>query len=38
LVDAGRIDEARQWFESVVTIDEDDQTDAEERIAELDQT
>jgi tetratricopeptide (TPR) repeat protein len=37
LVDAGRLDEARQWFESVVTIDEDDETDAEERIAELDQ-
>jgi tetratricopeptide (TPR) repeat protein len=37
LVDAGRIDEARQWFESVVTIDEDDETDAEQRIAELDQ-
>jgi tetratricopeptide (TPR) repeat protein len=35
LADAGRIDEARQWFESVVTIDEDDETDAEERIAEF---
>ena len=37
LADAGRVDEARQWFESVLTIDEDDETDAEERIAELDQ-
>ena len=36
LVDAGRLDEARQWFESVVTIDEDGETDADERIAELD--
>jgi hypothetical protein len=38
LADADRIDEAKQWFESVVTIDEDDETDAEERIAELDQS
>jgi tetratricopeptide (TPR) repeat protein len=37
LLDAGRMDEARQWFESVVTIDEDDETDAEERIAALEQ-
>jgi tetratricopeptide (TPR) repeat protein len=37
LADAGRHDEARQWFESVVTIDEDGETDAEERLAELDQ-
>lgn len=36
LADAGRVDEARQWFESVVTIDEDDETDASERLAELD--
>jgi tetratricopeptide (TPR) repeat protein len=35
LLDAGRADEARQWFESVITIDEDDETDAEERLAEL---
>jgi tetratricopeptide (TPR) repeat protein len=38
LVDAGRLDEARQWFESVVTIDEMGETDAEERLAELDTT
>jgi tetratricopeptide (TPR) repeat protein len=31
----GRIEEARQWFESVITIDEDAETDAEERLAEL---
>jgi tetratricopeptide (TPR) repeat protein len=36
LADAGRVDEARQWFESVLTIDENDETDAEERLAELD--
>jgi tetratricopeptide (TPR) repeat protein len=36
LQDAGRTDEARQWFESVVTIDEDDETDAEVRLADLD--
>jgi len=35
LADAGRVEEARQWFESVLTIDENDETDAEERIAEL---
>jgi hypothetical protein len=36
LADAGRIDEARQWFESVVTIDDEGDTDADERLAELD--
>jgi tetratricopeptide (TPR) repeat protein len=36
LLDADRIDEAKQWFESVVTIDEDDETDAQERLAALD--
>jgi tetratricopeptide (TPR) repeat protein len=36
LEEAGRIDEARQWFESVVTIDDDDETDAQERLADLD--
>lgn len=36
LLDAGRADEARQWFESVVAIDEDEETDAVERLAELD--
>jgi len=35
LLDAGRVDEAKQWFESVVGIDEDGETDAEERLAEL---
>jgi tetratricopeptide (TPR) repeat protein len=37
LLDAGRVEEAKQWFESVVTIDEDGETDADERIAELEQ-
>jgi tetratricopeptide (TPR) repeat protein len=36
LLGAGRPDDARQWFESVVTIDDEDQTDATERIEELD--
>ena len=36
LLEADRGEEARQWFESVVTIDEDEQTDALERLAELD--
>jgi tetratricopeptide (TPR) repeat protein len=36
LADAGRAGEARQWFESVLTIDEADETDAEERLAQLD--
>jgi tetratricopeptide (TPR) repeat protein len=36
LLDAGRRDEARQWFESVVTIDEADETDAAERISQID--
>jgi tetratricopeptide (TPR) repeat protein len=36
LADAGRLEEARQWFESVITIDEDEETDAADRIAELD--
>jgi tetratricopeptide (TPR) repeat protein len=36
LLDAGRIDDARQWFTSVAAIDEDEETDAEERLAELD--
>jgi tetratricopeptide (TPR) repeat protein len=35
LLDAGRVDEAKQWFESVATIDDDGETDAEERLAEL---
>jgi tetratricopeptide (TPR) repeat protein len=35
LTAAGRTDEARQWFESVVTIDEDEETDAAERLEEL---
>jgi tetratricopeptide (TPR) repeat protein len=37
LADAGRTDEARQWFESVLTIDENDETDAQERLLELDE-
>jgi tetratricopeptide (TPR) repeat protein len=36
LLAADRPDEARQWFESVVTVDDEDQTDAADRIAELD--
>jgi tetratricopeptide (TPR) repeat protein len=35
LADAGRLDEARKWFESVVGIDEDDQTDAADRLDTL---
>jgi tetratricopeptide (TPR) repeat protein len=35
LVDAGRIDEAKEWFTSVVSIDEEGDTDAEERLEEL---
>jgi tetratricopeptide (TPR) repeat protein len=35
LLDAGRRDDARRWFTSVATIDEQSETDAEERLAEL---
>jgi tetratricopeptide (TPR) repeat protein len=35
LLDAGRLEEARRWFESVVDVDEDDETDAAERLAAL---
>jgi tetratricopeptide (TPR) repeat protein len=35
LADAGRLDEARKWFGSVAAIDEDGETDAEERLEEL---
>jgi tetratricopeptide (TPR) repeat protein len=35
LADAGRTEEAARWFESVVTIDEDGDTDAAERLAQL---
>jgi tetratricopeptide (TPR) repeat protein len=35
LLDAGRLDEARRWFESVVDVDEEDETDAAERLAAL---
>lgn len=35
LLDAGRIDDARRWFASVAAIDEDAETDAEERLAAL---
>jgi len=38
LADAGRTAEARQWFESVVSIDEHEETDAEEQLAALDTT
>jgi hypothetical protein len=35
LADAGRTEEARQWFESVLGIDEDEETDAAERLDAL---
>jgi tetratricopeptide (TPR) repeat protein len=35
LLDAGRLDDARRWFTSVAAIDEESETDAEERLAEL---
>lgn len=35
LADAGRDEEARRWFESVASIDDDGETDAEERLGEL---
>ncbi len=35
LLGAGRREEALRWFESVATIDEEGETDAEERLAEL---
>jgi len=35
LLAAGRRDEARRWFESVAAIDDAEETDAEERLAEL---
>ncbi|HWB67571.1 MAG TPA: hypothetical protein VG708_12175, partial [Mycobacteriales bacterium] len=35
LADAGRLDEAEKWFSSVVAIDEEGETDAEERLEEL---
>ena len=35
LLDAGRIDDARRWFESVVDVDDDEETDAVERLAAL---
>ncbi len=36
LVDAGRPDEARDWFSRALSADTEDQTDAGERLAELD--
>ena len=36
LLAAGREDEAREWFESAAQIDDDGQTDAAERLLELD--
>jgi hypothetical protein len=35
LLEAGRRDEAAQWFSSVVTIDDDEETDAAERLDAL---
>lgn len=35
LADAGRVDDARTWFVAVASIDDDGETDAEERLEEL---
>ncbi|MDN6200100.1 tetratricopeptide repeat protein [Corynebacterium flavescens] len=35
LAEAGRVDEAKEWFEHTVAINEGDWTDASERLAEL---
>jgi tetratricopeptide (TPR) repeat protein len=35
LLAAGRTDEAQQWFTAVLTVDEDGETDAEERLRAL---
>jgi tetratricopeptide (TPR) repeat protein len=35
LLAAGRRDEAREWFEATASVDEDEETDAAERLAEL---
>ncbi len=35
LLAAGRRDDAREWFQAVVTVDEEDTTDAVERLTEL---
>jgi tetratricopeptide (TPR) repeat protein len=35
LLECGRNDEARQWFSAAAAIDDDEQTDAMERLAEL---
>jgi tetratricopeptide (TPR) repeat protein len=35
LLDAGRRDDAIEWFHAAATVDEDEQTDAAERLAEL---
>ena len=37
LLDAGRADEAREWFGHAATADQDGQTDAAERLDELDE-
>lgn len=36
LADAGRVEEAKEWFVAVASIDEDGETDAEERLDDLD--
>jgi tetratricopeptide (TPR) repeat protein len=36
LLAAGRIEDARRWFESVIDVEEDGETDAPERLAALD--
>jgi len=35
LLDAGRIEDARRWFESVLDVDDEGETDAAERLAAL---
>lgn len=36
LLDAGRVEDARRWFESVLDVDDEQETDAAERLAALD--
>lgn len=38
LVDAGRMEEAKKWFSSVAAIDDEGETDAEDRLVELEAT
>lgn len=36
LLAAGKVESAREWFSAVVSVDQDETTDAEERLLELD--